>query len=113
VDLAKFLIARFHSAESAKQAEEEFNRMFVDKGLPDEIPEFVVAASAEPMWICHLLQQSGLAPSTSEARRLIVGRAVEIDQVKIEDDKLKIELKIGRTFILKAGKRKFAKVIVK
>jgi tyrosyl-tRNA synthetase len=113
VDLAKFLITRFHSSSAAQQAEDEFNRMFVDKGLPDEIPEFVIAASAEPIWICHLLQQSGLAPSTSEARRLVAGRAVEINQVKVEDEKMKIDLKAGESFILKAGKRKFAKVIVK
>ena len=42
VALAKFLIARFHSATAAQAAEDEFNRIFVDKGLPDEIPAFDV-----------------------------------------------------------------------
>lgn len=112
VELAKFLIARFHSAAAAQAAEEEFNRVFVDKGLPDEIPIFKMASSSEPIWVCHLLQQAGLAPSTSEARRLIKGNAVEIDQSKITDEQLKLSLKSGSTLLIKAGKRKFAKVVV-
>lgn len=112
VELAKFLIQRFHSASAAQAAEDEFNRVFVDKGLPDDIPIFKINASPEPVWICHLLQQSGLAPSTSEARRLIKGHAVEIDQSKVTDEQLKLSLKSGSTLLIKAGKRKFAKVVV-
>jgi len=113
VDLAKFLIRRFHSAEAAKAAEEEFNRIFVDKGLPDEIPEFTLSQPAEPISICHLLHQTNMTASTSEARRLIQGRAVEKDHVKIEDPNLKLALKSGEEFLLKAGKRKFVRVKVK
>jgi tyrosyl-tRNA synthetase len=113
VALAKILIERFHSAMAAANAEQEFNRIFVDKGLPDKIDEFLVDAQAEPIWICALMKNTGVAPSTSEARRLISGRAVEIDSVKIEDEQKKIELKSGLQFILKAGKKKFVKVIVK
>ncbi len=113
VDLAKFLITRFHSAEAAKQAEDEFNRMFVEKGMPDEVPEFVLMHPTEPIGICALMQQAGLVASNGEAKRLIAGRAVEIDQVKIEDEKLKLDLKPGQSLVIRAGKRKFVKVIVK
>lgn len=113
VDLAKILISRFHSQAAAQAAEEEFNRIFVEKGLPDEVPEFEIAASTEPVWICALMKNSGLAPSTSEARRLVAGRAVEIDGVKVENEQLKIELKTGLSLVLKAGKKKFVKVVVK
>lgn len=112
VNLAKILITRFHSQTAAQAAEDEFNRIFVDKGLPDDIPEFSMAASAEAIGICALMKSIGLAPSTSEAKRLIQGRAVEIDGVKIEDEQLKISLDAGKKLVIKAGKKKFAKVVV-
>ncbi len=110
VQLAKLLITRFHSATAAQSAEDEFHRIFVEKGLPNEVPEFEIKVPLEPIWICHLLQKTGLAPSSSEARRLVLGRAIEIDGTKIEDEKLKIELKAGVVFVLKAGKKKFVRV---
>lgn len=113
IKLAKIFIERFHSQAAAQAAEEEFHRIFVDKGLPDKIEEFNLEASSEALWICALMKNINLAPSTSEARRLIQGRAVEIDGVKIEDEQKKIELKAGIQFVIKAGKKKFAKVIVK
>lgn len=111
VNLAKMIIERFHSKEAAEAAEAEFNRIFVDKGLPDEVPVHKVPAG-EPVWICQLLTQLGLTPSNSEARRLIQGRGVEIDSVKVENEKMKIDLAKGKSFLLKAGKKKFAKVEV-
>lgn len=113
INLAKTLIARFHSEAAAKAAEEEFHRMFVEKGLPDQIDEVSVAASSEPIWICTLMKNINLAPSTSEARRLVQGRAVEIDGTKVEDEQLKVALKSGTSMVIKAGKKKFAKVVVK
>lgn len=110
VDLAKILIARFHSAAAAQAAEDEFNRIFVDKGLPDEIP--AVKTAAGEIGICQLLTQIGLTASNGEAKRLVQGRAVEIDQVKVEDEKLKLNLKKGSSLIVRAGKKKFAKVEV-
>lgn len=112
VNLAKILIARFHSQAAAQAAEDEFNRIFVDKGLPDEVPEYSVEASTEAIWICTLMKNAGLAPSTSEAKRLIQGRAVEIDSVKVENEQLKIDLKKGLNVVIKAGKKKFVRLVV-
>lgn len=112
VKLAKFLISRFHSEEKAAAAEEEFNRIFVKKGLPDEIPEKEVAAKAEQP-ICPFMTQLGLTKSNGEARRLITGNAVEIRGEKVTDPQLKIELLSGDDFIVKAGKKKFVKVVVR
>jgi tyrosyl-tRNA synthetase len=112
VNLAKILITRFHSAAAAQAAEDEFNRIFVEKGLPDEVPEFSVPASGEAVWICALMKNAGLAPSTSEAKRLIQGRAVEIDGTKIDNEQLKLDLKPGLSMVIKAGKKKFVKVVV-
>jgi tyrosyl-tRNA synthetase len=113
VSLAKTLIARFHSSAAADAAEEEFNRIFVEKGLPDEVPEFEMQATGESVWICALMKTAGLSPSTSEARRLIQGRAVEIDGSKVEDEQLKITLNAGVSMVMKAGKKKFVKVVIK
>ncbi|PWU12887.1 MAG: tyrosine--tRNA ligase [Bdellovibrio sp.] len=111
VELAKKLIERFHSHAAAHAAEEEFNRMFVEKGLPDEIPLHELAAGE--VGICQLLTQLGLTSSNGEARRLIQGRGVELNQEKVEDEKMKIKLDSGTTWLLKAGKRKFARIKVR
>jgi len=112
VSLAKFLISRFHSASAANQAEEEFNRMFVEKGLPDQIEEREVPPRGQVSLVAFLTEL-GLTASNSEARRLIQGRAVEINQVKVEDEKLKINLVANETILFKVGKKKFLKVKVK
>lgn len=110
VNLAKFLISRFHSLTSAQQAEEEFQRIFVDKGLPDQITEIKMAYQS--IALIKLLVDLGLVSSNSEARRMIQGRAVEIDQIKIEDDKLILNLIPSQVLIIKVGKKKFVKLII-
>ncbi len=111
VELAKTLVTRFHSAAAANNAEEEFQRMFAQGGLPDKIDEVSLAAAPQ-VWVCHMLVQAGLAPSSSEARRLVTQGAVEIDQQKVVDPQLKMDLKAGQSLIVKAGKKKFAKILV-
>ncbi len=112
VELGRILVDRFHGEGAGQKAVEEFNRIFVDKGLPDEIPVFETSAQKE-LWICKLMVEAGLASSSSEARRLVEGRAVERDGQKIEDPKMKVDLKSGDNFVLKAGKKKFVRVQVK
>ncbi len=112
VNLAKFLIKRFHSEAAATAAEEEFHRIFVDKGLPDEIPEFEVFAENQ-VGVCALMVKAGLATSNGEAGRLISGGGVQRDGQKLTDPKLRWDLKSGENFVLKAGKKKFVKVVVK
>jgi len=111
VNLAKTLVARFHDQAAADNALAEFERIFVQKGLPDEVPVKEVSA-AENIWICKLMAELGLAASSSEARRLVEQKAVERDGEKITDPQLKLQLKVGEEFILKAGKKKFVKVKV-
>lgn len=111
VRLAKFLVSRFHSGDAAQQAEDEFNRIFVDKGLPDEIPDFPTAAEKD-VAIAGFMVKAGLAASNSEAQRLITGGGVQIDGQKISDPRLKLQLTAGQSFVLKAGKKKFVKVVV-
>ena len=104
VMLAKEITARFHSAQAADAAEQDFiNRS--RGGVPDDIPE--VQLSGAPLGIGALLKQAGLAPSTSEANRLIDGGGVRVDSSVVSDKALKLE---PGTYVLQVGKRKFAKV---
>ena len=104
VMLAKEITARFHSAAAADAAEQDFiNRS--KGGIPDDIPE--VSLSGAPMGIGALLKAAGLAPSSSEANRLIEGGGVRIDGAVVSDKGLKVE---AGTCVVQVGKRKFAKV---
>ena len=110
VNLAKIVVERFHSKEAADKAFEEFERIFVNKGLPDEIP--LKELPAESIGISALLVKLGLAQSNGEARRAIEGRAVEIDSVKVEDPKLVLDLEGGSEMIFRNGKKKYARLKV-
>ena len=111
VDLAKFLITRFHSAAAAAAAEDEFNRIFVDKGLPDDIPDFLLKSGAGQSFVA-LMVQSGLCMSNSEGTRLIQGGGVQIDGEKVSDPRLKVDLVAGQKLVVKAGKKKFVRWVV-
>jgi tyrosyl-tRNA synthetase len=104
VMLAKEITARFHSAAAADAAEQDFiNRS--KGGVPDEIPE--VTLSGAPLGIGALLKQANLAPSGSEANRLIDGGGVRVDGSVVSDKGLKLE---AGTYVVQVGKRKFARV---
>jgi len=104
--LAKEITSRFHSAQAADAAEQDFiNRS--KGGVPDDIPE--VRLGGAPLGIGALLKQAGLAPSTSEANRLIDGGGVRVDSAVVTDKGLKIE---AGSYVVQVGKRKFAKVIL-
>ena len=106
VALAKEITTRFHSAAAADAAEQDFiNRS--KGGVPDEIPE--VSLSGAPLGIGSLLKSSGLAPSTSEANRLIEGGGVRVDGAVISDKGLKLP---AGTYVVQVGKRKFARVLL-
>jgi len=111
VELARQMVARFHGEEAGAAAVAEFDRIFVDKGLPDVIPDF--ETTPQSIGIAPLMVAAGMAASNGEARRLIEGKAVERDGEKIIDPQTKLDLKSGDTFVLKAGKKKFARVKVK
>ena len=104
VALAKEITARFHSAAAADAAEQDFiNRS--KGGVPDEIDE--VTLSGAPMGIAALLKAAGLAPSGSEATRLIDGGGVRVDSSVVSDKALKLP---AGTYVVQVGKRKFARV---
>jgi tyrosyl-tRNA synthetase len=102
--LAKEITARFHDPAAADAAEQDFvNRS--KGGIPDEIPE--VTLTGAPLGIAQLLKQAGLAPSTSEANRLVDGGGVRVDSGTVSDKGLKLA---AGTYVVQVGKRKFARV---
>ncbi len=104
VALAKEITTRFHSAAAADAAEQDFiNRS--KGGVPDDIPE--VSLSGAPLGIGALLKAAGLAPSGSEATRLIEGGGVRVDSSVVSDKALKLA---AGSYVVQVGKRKFAKV---
>ena len=104
--LAKEITTRFHSAAAADAAEQDFiNRS--KGGIPENIPE--ITLSGAPLGIGALLKQANLAPSTSEANRLIDGGGVRIDGSVVSDKGLKLE---AGSLVLQVGKRKFARVVL-
>ena len=105
--LAKEIVSACHGEEAAIKAEQEFNRVFRDKNLPSDIPE--VSVEEKEMNILDLLTKVKLAPSKSEAKRLIEQGGVEISG-EIQKDWQKI-IKIKKGEIIRVGKRKFVKII--
>jgi tyrosyl-tRNA synthetase len=108
VELAKRIIADFHSSSDADAAEEEFNRVFRRKETPDEIEERGVAAGT---WkLSRLLVETQLAPSMAEARRLIEQGGVRVEGEKHARADEEIELKTDRALVIQVGKRRFLRV---
>ena len=106
VMLAREITARFHGAAAAESAHEDFE-LRARGGVPDEIPE--VTLSGAPLGIGALLKQAGLAPSTSEALRLVDGSGVRVDGAVVSDRGLKLP---AGTYVVQVGRRKFARVIL-
>ena len=108
VDLAKRIITDFHSEADAREAEENFNRVFQQKQTPDEVEEQQVAAGS---WkLARLLTDTLLAPSMAEARRLIAQGGVRIDGERAGDANAEVDLNADRAVLLQVGKRRFLRV---
>jgi tyrosyl-tRNA synthetase len=124
-NLAMEIVERYWGKEEALKAKEEFERVFKEKGLPDEIPEKVIQASAELTlpalkisatgkaninWLPQIMKDTGLAKSTSEAIRLIKQGGVKLNSNTVTDTNTM--LKQGEEYLIQVGKRKFYKVRV-
>ena len=107
-ELALELVERFHDANAAAGAKDEFIARFQQGAMPEDMPELTLASNDGRLGIAHLLREAGLVSSTSEAFRMIKQGAVRIDGVRVEDRSLEIES--GTTSIYQVGKRKFSRV---
>jgi tyrosyl-tRNA synthetase len=102
--LAKEITTRFHGAAAAERAAADFE-LRARGGVPEDIPE--LSLSGAPLGIGSLLKQARLAPSSSEALRLVEQGGVRIDGAAVSDKALKLP---AGTYVLQVGKRKFARV---
>lgn len=107
-ELARTLVTMYHNKEAAEIAQQEFDNIFINKGLPDEIEEFNIGDKKE-INILDLIILVNFAPSKAEARRLVLQGGVSLDGNKINDIHSSISVSAG--MILKVGKRKFIKLI--
>jgi len=114
-ELARELVARFHGAAAAEQAQQNFTSRFAEKALPTDLPEIAVCCAAGETAVPLLvaLTESGvaLAASRSEARRKVAEGAVRIDGEKATDPQLR--LAAGSAYTLQVGPRRFARVSIK
>jgi tyrosyl-tRNA synthetase len=109
VDLAKLIIKDFHSQADADAAEDEFNRRFVKKEVPDEVEEKSMPAGKYKL--ADLLVQTGLAASKGEAKRLIEQGGVRINGEKATAQSSEIDVLAGESTLFQAGKLRFLKII--
>ena len=105
---AKEIVARFHSAAAAREAEEAFERRHRHGEAPADMPEVTLDGGAGGMLITQVLKQANLAPSATEAQRTIEQGGVKIDGERVADRGLR--LKAGTNVVIQVGKRKFARV---
>lgn len=107
--LARELVARYYDHSQAAFVEQEFVAQFKKKEVPDDIP-VVSLSSIEPVWICRLLTDAGLTSSNAEARRLVKQAGIKLNGETVSDAEM--ELSPGCEFVLQAGKRRFAKIVL-
>ena len=109
VNFAKEIITRFHSKEAADAAHENFDKMFRDKEVPEDIEVVTVKKSETGTWLPKLLATIGMVTSTSEGKRMVQQGGVHINGVKVISEE--ITLDAVNELTIKVGKRKFKKVI--
>lgn len=106
--LARTFVRMYHSEEAAVQAQEEFDKIFIKKEIPDEIEEVTLSGEIKEINILDLILKVNFAPSKGEARRLVQQGGVTVNNEKVDD--IAAIIKLDFEIILKVGKRKFVKI---
>ncbi len=113
--LAEQIVTQYHGAEAARRAKAEFQHKFREREFPDQPDVRVILTGSDlpnpaspSVTVVDLVAKTGLVPSKSEARRLIVQGGVEVDEHKQSDPSSQLALTPGRQYRLRIGRRKFA-----
>ncbi|MDF1615546.1 tyrosine--tRNA ligase [Desulfurivibrio dismutans] len=106
--LARELTARFHDSEAAQRAAANFDKVFKQHELPEDLPEITLPAADEAVWLPRLLVQAGLVKGTGEARRMISQQAVSVNGEKVAE--VEATVAAAGEVLLKVGKRRFCRV---
>jgi len=112
-DLAALIVTDFHSVEASVEAAEHFSRVFQQRENPEDMAEFRIAAEGGAILLAEVLSRTEFTATKSEAKRLIKQGGVSINGEKISDPMLQVDPASYPEFILKVGKRKFGKIILK
>ena len=111
--LAGVIVTMYHGPDEAEKAEEEFDRIFVGGGLPDEIPEPAITVEGQSdrgaVWIVALLVAAGLARSNGAARRLIEQGGIRLDGNVVSG--VDSAVAVYDPHLLQAGKRRFVRIV--
>jgi tyrosyl-tRNA synthetase len=108
-DLAVRIVSDYHGIAAAETAREEFNRVFRKREIPEDIETKEVSLAAGPLRLTKFLATAGLAPSNTEAQRLIESGAVHMNEQRVTDPKA--EISHPGEYLFKVGKRRFLRVI--
>lgn len=106
MQLARTIVRLYHGEEAALEAEEEFKRVFQQRAMPTDVPEYVMVAPIEPIFVPQFCTDAGLTASNGEARRSIKAGAFKVNGEKYTEENLKLE----DGMIVQVGKRKFVKI---
>lgn len=106
MELAREIVTIFYNAAAASEAEEQFKRVFQEREAPEEMPEFALGG---PLDIVNLLVRAGLAPSKSEARRLVEQHGVRLDGQTVDSVEAMVDIPAPK--VLQVGKRKFVRLV--
>ncbi len=111
-ELALTIVRMYHGEEAAQAARTHFEQTVIRKEIPDEMPVFQpVPPEGSRIGLLDLITQAGLTTSNGEARRMVQQMAVSIDGKKVSDFRLDIDLSARTPFVLKVGKRRFARIV--
>lgn len=114
-ELGERLVDMYHPAGSGQSAREEFERVFSNKQLPQDMPELTLeelkklGLKEDKVYLVHLMSKTEMVKSNSEARKLILAGAVTIDGEKV--DSTDFEFSVDKEMILKVGKRRYLKLL--
>lgn len=106
MQLARTIVRLYHGEEAALEAEKEFKRVFQQRAMPTDIPEYTMDAPTEPIFVPQFCTDAGLTASNGEARRSIKAGAFKVNGEKYTEENLKLE----DGMIVQVGKRKFVKI---
>ena len=106
MQLARTIVRLYHGEEAALEAEEEFKRVFQQRAMPTDIPEYAMDAPTESIFVPQFCTDAGLTASNGEARRSIKAGAFKVNGEKYTEENLKLE----DGMIVQVGKRKFVKI---
>jgi len=108
--LASRIVELYHGAEAAEAAAAHFDRVVRRKERPADVAEVELRPWGSSLAVARLVKELGLAPSAGEARRLMAGGGITVDEVKITDPRAEVAAETGRTYLVQVGKRRYVRV---